>query len=221
MKKIPKSISINISPVVLYIEDLEVIEEIYKENFDDYKITAEHKKLEDNFEFASVQELIKYFNKKSIFKLHNLSFETCNHYINTDLISYKAELNSLDNDVKSIGITDKLKNAIDKRPMVYKYLSNYLLMLFLFNLSLSLLFLLLTNILPEPIHTIVSVSLILFFIIWNLWWYNLKTKNYSTIYLKRRSEQKSFWSEKKNSIILLFISAFIYIFREVIVSKLI
>jgi len=41
MKKIPKSISYEISPVILFIEDLEEIEEIYKDNFEDYKIIAE------------------------------------------------------------------------------------------------------------------------------------------------------------------------------------
>ena len=130
MKKIPKSIDINISPVVLYVEDLEEIEEIYKDNFKDYKIIAKSKKLEDDFEFSSIKELTEDFNKKGIVKLNNLSFSAYDPYICTEFENTNARIYSSDNDVKSIGITNKLKNTADKRPAGYKYLGNFLLMFF-------------------------------------------------------------------------------------------
>ena len=201
MKKIPKSISIKISPVVLYIEDLEEIEEIYKDNFENYKIIAESKKLEDDFEFDSVQELTERLNRKNIVKLNNLSFTAYNSCMDIDFRDIEAKIYSSNNDVKSIGITNKLKNVADKRPMSHKYLSNYLPMFLLFNLFLFLSSSI--NILPEPVHKITNVLLILLFIIWSFWWYNLKTKNYSIIYLERKSLQKGFLERNKNVIGLI------------------
>lgn len=215
MKKIPKSIDIKISPIILYIEDLEEIEEIYKNNFEDYKIIAESKKLEDDFEFASIKEFAEDFNKKGIAKLNNLSFGAYNPHISIEFKNTDAIIYSSDNDVKSIGITNKLKNIVDKRPKFYKYFDSIYLYF------LILLLLLLANILPEPIDIVVKVLLTLFFIIWSFWRYNLLTKNYSVIYLKRRNLQKSFLLENKNKIALALIVSLIYIFREIIISKIV
>lgn len=215
MKKIPKSIDINISPVVLYVEDLEEIEEIYKDNFEDYKIIAESKKLGDDFEFTSVKELTENFNKKGIVKLNNLFFRAYDPYICTEFKNINVRIYSSDNNVKSMGITNKLKNAIDKRPVVYKFLANNYLFL------VSIFILLLVDKLLFETYPIIIMVLLLLYLAWGFWSYNLLTKKYSVIYLKRRNLQKSFLSENKNRIILAIILALIYIFREIIISKIV
>lgn len=215
MKKIPKSIFVKISPAILYMEDLEEIEEIYKDNFEDYKITVKSKELENDFEFGSVKELTENFNKKNIYKLHDLSFESYNPYINIYFRNIEVKIYSSNNDVKSIGITSKLKNATDKKPFSYKFLTNKIL------LFISLFFILLLDRLINEIYPLIIIALLFLFLLWGFWLYNIFENNYSTIRLKRRSEQKGFLTENKNNIMLFFISALFYIFREVIASKLI
>ncbi len=196
MKKIPKSISIVISPVVLYIEDLEEIEEIYKDNFEDYKIIAKSKKLENDFEFNSVQEFTENFNKRNIIKLNNLSFKAYNLSIDVDFKNDIAIIYSSDNEAKSTGITNKLKNIANQRPLFYKVLNNIFLFYIFFFVVL-----LLDKLLPEMNFIIIIISLLL--VLWGFWMYNLLTKNYSIIYLKRRNLQKGFLERNKIAIELI------------------
>lgn len=191
MKKIPKSIYLEISPVVLFMEDLEEIEEIYKDNFKDYKIIIKDKNLTNDFEFSSIREFFEEFSKRSIFKLNNFSFESYNPFIHTNFGNTEARIYGSSNDVKSVGIINKLKNAIEKRPWFYKYLGSF----YFFFVIIALL--LLGGLLSEPYETISLILIILFYIFWSFWWYNLKIKNYSIIYLKKRSLQKGFWDKIK------------------------
>lgn len=215
MKKIPKSVFIKISPVVLYIEDLEEIEEIYKDNFENYEIIAESKKLENDFEFTSIKELEEDFNKRGIVKLNNLSFEAHDPYIRTEFENIDAMIYSSDNDVKSIGIINKLKNATNKGPKFYKFLNYYSALISVF------IFLLIGELLSKmEMDIIINIILWLLYVLWYIWLYNLLMKNYSTIYLKRRNLQKSFLSENKNKIILALIFAFISIIAKVVESNI-
>jgi len=215
MKKIPKSIDINISPVILYIEELEKIEEIYKDNFESYEIIVKSKELENDFEFTSIEELTEFFDKKGVVKLNELSFEASNPYIHVEFDNVKARIYGSGNDVKSVGIINKLKNIANKRPAIYEILTNNFLFV------VSILILLLVDKLLFETNPIIVIILFLLYVVWGLWSYNLLTKNYSVIYLKKGNLQKSFLAENKDKIILILIGAFISVIAHIIKSNIV
>jgi hypothetical protein len=113
MKKLSQSISISLSPVKVFIEDIELIEKIYKDNCEFFRIRTEE------YELDSVEEL-KALNIK---KYNFVEFTSKQPYINLVISSDSTRIYSSANDINSTGIVLKLKDILKscRSPFIYSF----------------------------------------------------------------------------------------------------
>jgi len=111
MKKLSQSISIFLSPVQLFIEDMELLEKVYKDNCESCTICTEE------YELESIEEL-KQLDVKT---LSLVEFNSRNPYISLVISSAHTMIFTLEHDVKSTGIVTKLKDILTSRrsPFIY------------------------------------------------------------------------------------------------------
>lgn len=111
MKKLSQSISIFLSPVQLFIEDMELIEKVYKDNCESCTICTEE------YELESIEEL-KQLDVKT-FSL--VEFNSQHPYISLVISSAHTMIYSSAHDVKSTGIVTKIENILTSRrsPFIY------------------------------------------------------------------------------------------------------
>jgi hypothetical protein len=198
MKRIKKSISIEIPPVRLFLEELKAIEKVYKEHFETYKIKTE------DFELDSLDEL------RDIEKaeLKNLSFESSNPYIRVAFSPRNATIFSFEDSVNSTGIVTKLKNISDKGITPLRYLSSAWCWV-----PFNVLFLIFVLLFPPKEYTVAfGIGLASFTgmaIVWILWSYRFATKKHSLIFLTSRRSQRNFFLRNKDQILLSVFSVVI------------
>jgi len=152
--------------------------------------------LENELSSDSIEELIEELSKKKITKLHSASFESTTPFIKLQFTRAFSDI-SYYNDVVSIGIVEKIKKIVSKKTIAIKYFGN----LWLVCLMLNLIYL------AIPIKLLeIRILLVLVSIIWIRWYYNLKSKNYSTIYLKDKDAKHGFLQRNTDAIIITIVS---------------
>lgn len=197
MEKRKKSISINIPPVRLFLEDIKEIETIYKENFETFKIQTLDFELDSTEELESIEKD----------KLSYISFKSSNPNIEVELTPSNAKIYSCDDDVKYYGIVTKLKNILNKRTSPLRHVFKDWILFFFISLPIII-----YKYFPEPkkhevLFPICAVASMMIIIVYGALGYYFVNKKHSVIYLTNRSSQKNIISRNKYKIILAGISA--------------
>lgn len=202
MKKLKKSISIRIPSVTIFLEDIKEIEEVFKENCNLVKIHTESFELDSYTELQNIGEE----------KLNCLSFISYEPSIHLELGIYDAYIYSQSDDAVSTGIVNKLKEILDKKVNLIKYVSNYKLIVLLNALNLMLYVLNQRN--QSLYFEVAEYANVLVIIL--LVFLSLKIKH-STIFVKNKNENK-FLKNHKNQILLLIIGGCITLGVQILVQ---
>lgn len=111
MKKLPKSISIFLSPSRLFLNDLELLEEVYKDNCQSYKINTK------DYEIDCVEEIKQLGSSKFNF----IQINSYNPSVTLTISSDFTEIYSSTNNILSTGIITKLQELLKHRrsPLIY------------------------------------------------------------------------------------------------------
>ncbi|MBD2730493.1 hypothetical protein H6G96_30300 [Nostoc sp. FACHB-892] len=186
-----KSIFIYLLPVKLLIEDMELIEKVYKDNCQAFTI------LTQEYELDSIEEIKQLDNKRYTF----IEITSRNPYIHLILSSDNTEIYSFEDDVNSTGIVTKLKDILISRrsPFIYSASTwSFIIQICITILAfLSLPNLLLIN--ETTKYTILCLELILFLI--QIFFLKFGTKKFPVVYVKNKTDKTSFLLEHKNSFI--------------------
>jgi len=177
MKQIDKGIWIKIPSSRLYLEDIEAINDIYKEHFEEYEIITER------FELDSIDELLKLGQDK----INKITFKSENPHVSLELMPTRAEINAWSDDVKSAGVVAKLKNILDKRLTPLRYLASSWMWLPVYACVLIG-----VPFLSKWAGSIIYPIFIVLMIFWAFWSFRFKFKNYSLIYLKYKKAAIAF-----------------------------
>lgn len=192
MEKITKSYSEKLKPVVLYLDDIQKIVDVFKEASENIEIVS------SNYKFNDVDEL-KELKKEYI---NELKIHVNSPYISFDIRKSYVELYSSSSGVTEMGVIQGVKAYIKSSnnhfsifysliyPLIFFYTGLVLYILydtgFYFNISISLM----------------TIGAILYFINY----YNRFYRK-SFIYLCDRIDRPNFFKRNKDDLILALISA--------------
>jgi len=205
MKKLNKPLSKEFSPVKIYLDDLESIEELFPKRKRDYKIETE------KFEFSNVGELNQKLQNEVI---TNLKIYSSDPYINVEFHKMWARLYVGSNDNTVAGVFYKLEQIISsctRRPS-FLY-SHYTLLIGYF------LFTVIKVLSKGSTYQIVSF-LNYGFLIWALWVIYIRLSKHSEIILSKRHDFQSFLIRNKDQIVVGGISAILGVIGTIIAYKL-
>jgi uncharacterized membrane protein len=205
MKKLEKSIFVNLPPVKLFLEDIEAIEEIYKENCETFEIRT------DSYILNSSEELRNLGQEK----LNYLYFGSWNPYITLEIEGNSVHIYSGRDDAISIGIVNKIKSILDRRINFLSYFANsWILIIILNSINLFLFWLNHTNSKVWVSNTELVNSLIIMFCV-----FFASTKK-SVAYLEN-SKSKNFFTINRNQFFLLISGGIITFIVQILVQVII
>ena len=210
MKKLAQRILIDLPPVRLYLDDLEEIETILKSEFKRLKIRSE------GFELSSVSELREF--KKD--KVKDLDISVCDSfYMYLSLNKGSARISSEQDDIRVVGIIEKIKQIVTRKSSVFKFMrwKDLLLIHLVISAVCGLLLakFLVSLMSPGPSgflfggRPIYMGALLSFFAIVDFLLYRLAFRSYSVIYLLPKNESPGFLKRNKDQLLVAFISALI------------
>lgn len=203
MKRLSKSISIYLLPVKLLIEDMELIEKVYKDNCQAFTI------LTQEYELDSIEEIKQLDNKKYTL----IEITSRNPYIHLVISSDNTKIYSFEDDVNYTGIVTKLKDILKSRrsPFIYSASTwSFIIQVCITILAfLSLPNLLLIN--ETTKYIILCLELILFLI--QIFFLKFGAQKFPVVYVKNKTEKTSFLLEHKN----LFITGMIALVVQLLV----
>lgn len=188
MKKLSQSISVFLFPVQLFIEDMELLEKVYKENCESCTIRTEE------YELESIEEL----KKLDIKTFSWVEFNSQNPYISLVISSVHTMIYSSEHDVKSTGIITKLKDILTSRrsPFIYS-VSTWSWIIG--GCTIILMFLSFQNfILSNTTVSYTVLGLELLSLIVQAFLLKFGNAKFSVVYLKSKNDKSNFFIEHKN-----------------------
>jgi len=188
MKKLSQSISVFLFPVQLFIEDMELLEKVYKENCESCTIRTEE------YELESIEE----FKKLDIKTFSWVEFNSQNPYISLVISSVHTMIYSSEHDVKSTGIITKLKDILTSRrsPFIYS-VSTWSWIIG--GCTIILMFLSFQNfILSNTTVSYTVLGLELLSLIVQAFLLKFGNAKFSVVYLKSKNDKSNFFTEHKN-----------------------
>jgi len=196
MRKLKGFNSEHLKNVVLYLDDLERIVEVFKEVTDKVDITLDSYALDNLSEIETLDE--EFFNSVSIYGIDRslvLSIDKSKVY----LAEYEGSL-------ETRGFFEKVKKILNERRRKFSWLfhSFWIIPILVF---LSIFLIIFSNQHNNILLKIIGILIIIFVIIWPGQLIGVFYRN--KIYTSRKSELSSFWKRKKDDIILAIISALI------------
>ena len=201
MEKLKQSISKDLPITLIYLDEVAELWNLLEQNKKEYGeievTTKEHK-------FQNIKE----FQELPIEKIHNLKLHLSNPYISIDLSSYSTRLYASEDTNEIIGLVTKIEAILLKgKRRIVNFISNPYLRIF-FGAPFGIILGLLSK--KDKLYIILTIGfLVLFLIIFSVVTFRLSSKQHSTIILSYRKNNKTFWNENKNQIILLIIGALV------------
>ena len=197
MKKIKKSHSIYITPIRLFLEDIQTIEDIYKQYCKSFTIKT------DDYVLDTTAEL-KEINKE---KISRLSFESFDPHIHVDLSECTARIYSRKDDPNSLGIVAKLKEVLDKRVTSWRFIFSSWIMI---PAQILLWVFYWTFLCVNSLSMISGLTIIpLIMVLWYVAQYRFKSKKHTIIYIVNKKNLPNFFRRNKDQIVLVVISAIV------------
>jgi len=199
MKKVNKSVFVVLSVVKLFLNDLEEIDAILKANSSSYKLTL------DDYELESINE-VREIDEKQDF--HELKIQVSDPYISVEINKNGSHIYLLSEDeIMSIGITEKLKKILKNRRNTWKYFYRYTTYFFVI---VSILSLELSPVYYEN-HKIILIGYAFwaFTILWCIVSFIFRNKNNIVFTSKKYHEIDNYFVRNKDQLINSIVSGFI------------
>lgn len=197
MEKIKKSYSKEYPILRMFIDDLEQIVSIFKENYKDFEIKADVYKLEDISELSKI-------NKQEI---KNFSINTYTPYISLDISESSVSLYIEDKDnLKLRGIFSKIDAILNRRISFLRILTSYWMQI-PFHVIIWLNLYLFPKEYYKTIRILLVILTLALLIIWFLWRQSISLKKHSLIYLFNSQSKIGFFKRNKDKILLSIFSA--------------
>ena len=206
MKKIKKPITKELPLFKLYLDDLESIYDILKQNAKDIVIRVDT----GSEEYQS--EDIKQLKELETKRIHDLSIECRDPYIRIGFYPSFAEINFGEDSTYNRGILSEIEDIISKRKVSLGRflasnwtagLSGALIGISIFGIPIIL------RKEQEMSYVWLCLALLLIGILLAISSYRFALKSHSTIVLIERKEEISFWRRNKDQIVVAIIAAII------------
>lgn len=211
MKQISKSIRKDFKMPLIYLDDLEAIEEVLKGNsVRDFKIKT------SDFEYDSVSEINS--NQKHT---NELSISARDPYISVDFNKYSTYLYASESETKTVGIVTKIAEIIKKRERKLRWFSAKI-SVWLAGPLFVIAFGILVKVREKGVEEVRWIGPVILALI-IIWWaldYRHSLHLFSDIAFIRRDEQKSFFVRKKDEIILVIITVILTSVLTIIAQQL-
>ncbi|WP_375477134.1 hypothetical protein [uncultured Nostoc sp.] len=211
MKKLPKHISESLSPVSLYLKDIELIEEIFKINCKSYTILTEE------YELDSLEELKQLEN----LEFYKIRFQSQEPRVSLDISSLSTSIFISEDNAISTGILTKLKKILEPR-IVPSVSNNYSLRANL-NLMITIVsaFLGLQKLIIIDDFTSITISIVLLVLLITInsnLIFKSNADKLPVICTTNQTLKTNFLLEHKNQIRLLMIGGLITLVVQVLVQ---
>ncbi|AVH68550.1 hypothetical protein [Nostoc sp. 'Peltigera membranacea cyanobiont' N6] len=208
MKKLPKHTYVSLSSVLLYLEDIELIEEVFKKNCKSYTILTEE------YEVDSIEEL----KQIGTLEFDDIRFQSQEPRVTLKISSLSTSIFASEDNAVSTGIVSKLVEILEPRsvPSIYSIrtilncIVAIVVILLLFQTTIKL---------DEIIKvTIVFIQILLGVAINSNFIFKSNTDKRTVLYAKNQTLKTNFFVEYKNQIILLIIGGLITLVVQVLVQ---
>lgn len=206
MKKLIKSYSVYLKPVILYIDDLDKILEYFKEVSDTIIIQT------NEYELTDIEE-IKNINND---KLKYLYISTSNQGISLNIDNNVSIYISEDTPILR-GALEKIKQYLSKRQRKLMFILDNVVV---YNLFVILtIYVVSTNFKKGNIYLgVFGICCLIIEIIWV--WVNLKSDYHSIIYLKKKNDYPNFFKRNKDKLIIVIITAILTLVTTLILQPI-
>jgi hypothetical protein len=192
MKKLDPSISVDYLPLRLNLDDVQAIETVLRESAKSISFEAE------GFEFDSLDELTAKFRSRT---LRNLKISSSSPHTQIDLSSHWGRLYVGSSEITSIGVFHKLDEVLKHAGIRMQLLYNY---------NITWVFIVMYPLLGALTHEpIVTISAYLLGLAWILWIGYVRVSRHSMVSMISKSQSGTFFSRKKDDLILALISGLI------------
>jgi hypothetical protein len=210
MRKIPQYIFMSLPPVKIFLEDIEKLDAIYRNNCKSYTICTE------DYELDSLEEL-QQLGKSEFYKI---KFQSQEPHISLEMLDDGTKIFAYEDDAASTGIVTKLKETLEIRCIKSRSdrnLWSWFPMIFFSVLSLSLSknIINLDNQFQMNLVILLSIFAIIVFII-DVLISQAEHKKIPVFYMINQTPNKNFFIEYKNQIILLVIGGTITLSVQVL-----
>ncbi|PHM09460.1 hypothetical protein [Nostoc sp. 'Peltigera malacea cyanobiont' DB3992] len=210
MKKLPKRISVSLSSVLLYLQDIELIEEVFKNNCKSYKIVTEE------YEVDSIEEL----KQLGTLEFEKIGFQSQEPQVSLDILFSSTRIFCYEDNVVSTGIVSKLVEILEPRSVPSTYIIRSNLDIIVSIVAIFLLFQPVIK-LDDFIKSIIVYIQFGFLVprIYNfIFQRNRNIDKRIVFHAKNKSPKVSFFLEYKNQIILLIIGGFITFVVQILIQ---
>jgi len=203
MEKISDSISKDLPPLRLHLDELREVYEVLS------KYSKEAATIETcGYRISNLDEL----GKLPVEQTNELYINSRNPYLQIRLTQTHGKIYVGDGNIESEGLASRIEKILLQGKILYPALPKSNWISFLLGLPCGL-----GIILENKILVIVGGIIILVNIIWGLLHFSFVTKRYNTIVFKLRKETPSFWKRNKDELVMLIVGTII----GVVVTKVI
>ena len=195
MRKLKKSITRELPPVKLYLDDLESICDILKQKAKGIDITTEDYKVEDVKQLKSLETK----------KIHYLSIKCSDPYITMEFYPSSASIYYAEDSTYNRGILSEIEDVLSKRKV---FLGRFLASNWAACLNGALIGGSFSAMIGMPkTYTWLFLALELLFILSMIFLCRFAFRSYSTIILLERKREVPFWKRNSDQILVAIIAA--------------
>lgn len=208
MKKLPKHIYVSLSSVLLYLQDIELVEKVFQNNCKSYEIVTEE------YEVDSIEEL----KELGTLEFKQISFLSQEPRVSLDILSFSTRIFSSEDNAVSTGIVKKLVEILEPRSVrlissMWTSLNSIVSIVAIILLSQSLIKL------DDIIKSIiVSIQLLVLVATFLSYIFQSDTDKKIVFYATNKRPKVNFFLEHKNQIILLIIGGLITLVIQILVQ---
>lgn len=204
MKKINKPLLKEYLPVKIFLDDLELIEELFLKPKGNFRVEAE------KFEFSSIEKLKQKYQNETI---TNLTISSKIPYVVIEFNKMWTKLYVGSNNNNDAGLFYKLDQIISCTTRNPSFLYSY------YTLWIGSFFFIIVKLLSKEIayQTISILSNV--FIVWLLWVIYIRLSKHSEIILSKRHDLQSFFMRNKDQIVVGAISAILGVVGTVVAFR--
>jgi hypothetical protein len=191
MKKKKQSHIENLRPVILYLDDIEQIVEIFKTISDKVEISTEEYKYENISELQNLSDE----------RLSDLNIEIKEPYVSLGFKKCNVSLYRADDDAVTVGLCEKLKEFLFRHTRKFSRIM-YIVPIWSFFIGVGSSTLVIGTHRSDVNRIFIGCIVLACGIVLTLISWYLRFNRFSTIYLQRKKEFPSFWKRNKDELVV-------------------
>ena len=210
MKELKRPISKELPPTRMYLDDVQAIYNILKNNCSSVRIET------DKYEISDIVKL----KDISVNEIHTISFKCRDPYIIIDLLPHGGRLYIEEDSTINRGILSQIEDILSKCERKIIRLLNSLPAYLVVGMLLGVAFPIIFKFTERWLSVTLSISLLVILILLLVKSYRLSLRQHSTIILSERRARASFIKRNKDQIIVGLIIATVSVALTVLAFKL-